>query len=91
VRLYVAGATARSRAAVLQARDLCQVRLKGRCDLKVIDIYQQPRLARLHDIFATPTLIVESPRPLRRYLGSLLNAAKIARELGVEPDPNPAP
>jgi len=39
----------------------------------VIDIYQQPALARAHQIVATPTLIKEFPRPMRRFIGNLLH------------------
>src|ERR1019366_2483179 len=53
LRLFVAGATDKSRQAVLRVRQLCEVELKGRCDLDVIDIYQQPRLARVNQIVAT--------------------------------------
>jgi len=42
LRLFVAGATARSRQAVLRVRELCETELKGNCELEVIDIYQQP-------------------------------------------------
>jgi circadian clock protein KaiB len=81
LRLYVAGATARSRAAVLRVRQLCDAGLPDRCDLKVIDIYQQPALARAHQIVATPTLVIEFPRPVRRFIGNLLNTAGLAVEL----------
>ena len=73
LRLFVAGATARSREAVLLVRQLCEVELRGGCTLEVIDIYQQPKLARVHQIVATPTLIKELPRPVRRFIGSLAN------------------
>ncbi len=74
LRLFVAGATARSRQAVLRVRQLCEAELKGgRCTLEVIDIYQQPGMARDNQIVATPTLIKEFPRPVRRFIGSLLN------------------
>jgi len=49
----------------------------------VIDIYQQPRQARLHQIVATPTLIKEFPRPVRRFIGNLLNTAGLFAELDV--------
>ena len=75
LRLFVAGATARSRQAVLRVRQLCETELKGNCDLEVIDIYQQPGLARDHQIVATPTLIKVLPRPVRRFIGNLLNTA----------------
>ena len=77
LRLYVAGATARSRRALERARHLCDVELKGRCDLEVIDVYQQPILALEGQIVATPTLVKEFPLPVRRFIGALDNMAKI--------------
>ncbi len=71
MRLFVAGATARSRQAVLRVRQLCEAEPKGSCTVEVIDIYQQPGLARKNQIVATPTLIKELPRPVRRFIGNL--------------------
>src|SRR6266576_4942067 len=73
LRLYVAGATDRSRQAVLRARQLCAVELNGNCELEVIDVYQQPILARDGQIVATPTLVMEFPKPVRRLIGNLSN------------------
>lgn len=73
LRLYVAGATARSRDALLRVRKLCEAELKGEYDLQVIDIYQQPILARDGQILATPTLVREFPNPVRRLIGNLSN------------------
>jgi circadian clock protein KaiB len=73
LRLYVAGATDRSRQAVLRARQLCEAELNGNFELEVIDIYQQPILARDGQILATPTLVREFPRPVRRLIGNLSN------------------
>ncbi len=81
LRLFVAGATARSRQAVLRVRQLCEAELKGNCKLEVIDIYQQPNLARDNQIVATPTLIKEFPRPVRRFIGNLLNTTGLFAEL----------
>ena len=81
LRLFVAGATARSRQAVLRVRQLCEAELKDNCDLEVIDIYQQPNLARDNQIVATPTLIKEFPRPVRRFIGNLLNTTGLFVEL----------
>ena len=83
LRLYVAGATARSRQAVLRVRELCAAELKSNCDLEVIDIYQQPDLARAQQIVATPTLVIEFPRPVRRFIGNLANTAGLIVELDV--------
>ena len=81
LRLFVAGATTRSRQAVLRVRQLCEAELKDNCTLEVIDIYQQPGLARKNQIVATPTLIKEFPRPVRRFIGNLLNPAGLFAEM----------
>jgi circadian clock protein KaiB len=73
LRLYVAGATTRSRQALLRVRRLCETELQGEYDLEVIDIYQQPIIARDGQILATPTLVREFPRPMRRLIGNLSN------------------
>ena len=85
LRLFVAGATARSRQAVLSVRHLCATELKEKCDLEVIDIYQQPGLARDNQIVATPTLIIEFPKPVRRFIGSLANITDLFVELDLNP------
>ena len=76
-RLFVAGASARSRQAVLRVRQLCEAEPKGSCELEVIDIYQQPKLARDNQIVATPTLIIKFPPPLRRFIGNLTNVTDL--------------
>jgi len=81
LRLFVAGATVRSRQAILRVRELCAAELKDHCQLEVIDIYQQPGLARENQIVATPTLIVEFPPPLRRFIGNLANISGLFVEL----------
>ena len=81
LRLFVAGATARSRQAILRVRELCVRELKDQCELEVIDIYQQPALARDNQIVATPTLIIEFPLPLRRFIGNLTNITGMFVEL----------
>jgi len=73
LRLYVAGATDRSRQAILRARQLCETELRGNYELEVIDVYQQPILARDGQIIATPTLVRDFPRPVRRLIGNLSN------------------
>lgn len=75
LRLYVAGATARSRQAILRAHEFCETELDGNYELEVIDIYQKPILARDGQILATPTLVRELPQPVRRLIGNLANTA----------------
>jgi circadian clock protein KaiB len=77
LRLYVAGATERSRQAILRARQLCETELNGNYELEVIDVYQQPILARDGQIVATPTLVKELPRPVRRFIGDLANSTRL--------------
>jgi circadian clock protein KaiB len=77
LRLYVAGATARSRQAVLSVRQLCATKLKNNFKLEVIDVYQQPILARDGQIIATPTLVKEFPRPVRRLIGNLASTPRL--------------
>jgi circadian clock protein KaiB len=85
LRLFVAGATTRSRQAVLRVRELCAAELNSNCDLEVIDIYQQPGMARAHQIVATPTLIKEFPQPVRRFIGNLLHTTGLFDELALIP------
>jgi circadian clock protein KaiB len=73
LRLYVAGATDRSRKAIFRARQLCETELKGHYELEVIDVYQQPILARDGQIIVTPTLVRDFPPPVRRLIGNLSN------------------
>ena len=77
----MAGATARSHQAVLRVRQLCEAELKDNCELEVIDIYQQPNLARENQIVATPTLIKVLPLPVRRFIGNLANITGLFAEL----------
>jgi len=83
LRLFVAGASVRSRQAVMRVRELCAAELQTNCRLEVIDIYQQPQLARDNQIVATPTLIKEYPRPMRRFIGNLLNTTGLFPELSI--------
>jgi len=83
LRLFVAGATVRSRQAILRIRQLCEAELKGNYDLRVIDIYQQPGQARRHQIVATPTLIRQLPLPMLRFIGNLSNTAGLIVALNV--------
>ena len=84
LRLYVAGATERSRQALLRVRKLCETELNGEYDLEVIDIYQQPILARDGQILATPTLVREFPPPVRRLIGNLSNTTGLFAGLALD-------
>ncbi len=77
LRLFVAGNTAKSANAILNLKEICEQRLKGRYQLEVIDIYQQPDAARTEQIVATPTLIKTLPVPMRRIIGDLSKTERI--------------
>ena len=77
LRLYVTGATARSRRAIVNINSICQQHLEGKYDLEVIDIYQKPALAKNEQIIAAPTLIKTLPLPLRRIIGDLSDRERV--------------
>jgi circadian clock protein KaiB len=77
LRLYVAGMTARSTRAVENVRSICEEHLHDRYDLEVIDVYQQPTLARGEQIIAAPTLIKKLPLPLRRIIGDMSSTDRV--------------
>jgi circadian clock protein KaiB len=85
LRLYVAGITRKSSAAILAVKDICEQNLKGHYDLEIIDIYQQPTLAKGEQIIAVPTLIKKLPAPLRRFIGDLADQDKILVGLDLKP------
>ena len=77
LRLYVSGSTSKSALAIENIKRICEQHLKNRYDLEVIDIYQQPSLARDEQIVAVPTLIKRLPSPLRRLVGDMSNLKKV--------------
>ena len=77
LRLYVSGSTSKSALAIENVKRICEQHLNNRYDLEVIDIYQQPNLARDEQIVAVPTLIKRFPPPRRRLIGDLSNIKKV--------------
>jgi circadian clock protein KaiB len=84
LRLYVAGMTPRSTTAFAAIKAICEERLQGRYDLEVIDIYQQPGLAKIEQIVAAPTLVKKLPAPLRRLIGDLSTKERVLLGLGLQ-------
>ena len=66
LRLFVTGTTLRSRQAIESLKAICEDHLQGRYKLEVIDVYQQPELARKEQLVALPTLIKQLPEPFRK-------------------------
>ena len=77
LKLYVTGMTPRSMRAIENVRAICEEHLQGRYELEVVDIYQQPVLAKGEQIVAAPTLIKKLPAPLRRIIGDLSNKERV--------------
>jgi len=77
LRLYVTGTTPKSVSAIRALRKICDEHLKDVYDLEVIDIYQQPVLAKGEQIIATPTLLKKLPLPLRRFIGDMSDTQQI--------------
>jgi circadian clock protein KaiB len=85
LRLYVTGMTQKSIAAIENVRKICDENLTGRCELEVIDIYQQPDYAKTEQIIAAPTLIKKLPLPLRKFIGDMSNKDRILVGLDIVP------
>lgn len=85
LRLYIAGATPKSTRAIMNVRKICEEHLKGRYELEVIDIYQQPILAKGEQIIAAPTLLKKLPLPLRKFIGDMSDTKKILVGLDLRP------
>jgi len=77
LKLYVAGLSTRSQKAIENIRMLCDKYLQGRCELEILDIYQDPIIAKNGQILAAPTLIKELPLPLRKFVGDMSNVDKL--------------
>lgn len=77
LRLYVAGQTRNSMAALTNLKKICEDHLAGRYKLKVIDLLKDPKLARGDQILAIPTLVRKLPLPVRKLLGDLSNTDRV--------------
>lgn len=77
LRLFVSGVTPRSTRAIANIKKICEKHLKGRYELEVVDIYQQPERARDEQVIAVPTLVKTLPLPLRRFIGDLSDTEKV--------------
>lgn len=77
LRLYVAGQTPKSIRAFANLKVLCEEHLKGRYQIEVIDLRENPQLARGDQIVAIPTLVRRLPPPLRTFIGDLSNSVRL--------------
>jgi circadian clock protein KaiB len=89
LRLYVAGMSPRSIRAIENIRKISEENLKGRYELEVIDVYQQPEIAKKEQLLAAPTLIKKLPLPLRRLIGDMSDKERILVGLDLVPKNQP--
>ena len=81
MRLYVAGQSAKSLAAIENLRRICDTHMSGRCTIEVVDLMRNPERAKADQIIAIPTLIRKLPVPVRRIIGDLSATDKVLMSL----------
>jgi circadian clock protein KaiB len=85
LRLYVAGQTPKSLAAIANLRIICEENLKGEYHIEVIDLVKTPQLAKGDQIIAVPTLVRKLPQPIKKIIGDLSNEDKVLVGLDIKP------
>jgi circadian clock protein KaiB len=85
LRLYVAGETPKCVAAFTNLQRICEENLKGRYRIEVVDLLQNPQLARGDQILAIPTLVRKLPTPVKKIIGDLSNAERVLVGLDLRP------
>jgi circadian clock protein KaiB len=83
LKLYVAGQTPKSKAALENLRKICEEHLRGRYRLEVVDLARNPALARTDKILAIPTLVRSLPTPISRIIGDLSDEDQVLMGLNV--------
>jgi circadian clock protein KaiB len=85
LRLYVAGQTPKSLAAIANLKHICETYLAGRYTIEVIDLLVTPTLAAGDQIVALPTLVRRLPPPLKRVIGNLADTERLLVGLDIRP------
>jgi circadian clock protein KaiB len=85
LRLYVAGQTPKSVTAFANLKRLCEERLAGQYRIEVIDLLENPQLAKGDQILAIPTLVRKLPEPMRKIIGDLSNTERVLVGLDIVP------
>ncbi len=85
LRLYVAGQTPKAITAFNNLKKICEEHLEGRYRIEVIDLLQNPQLAKGDQILALPTLVRKLPVPVRKIIGDLSNTARVLVGLDLRP------
>ena len=77
LRLYVAGQTPKSVLAFRNLTQICEEHLQGRYEIEIIDLLENPQLARGDQILAVPTLVRRLPEPIKKIIGDLSNTERV--------------
>lgn len=85
LKIYVAGETEKSKAAIENLRKVCEEHLKGCYHIEVIDLVKNPQLAADDQIFAVPTVIRKLPEPIKKLIGDLSATEKVLVGLDIKP------
>ena len=85
LRLYVAGQTPKSIAAFANLKKICEEHLKGQYTIEVVDLLENPKLAKGDQILAIPTLVRKLPPPIRKIIGDLSNTERVLVGLDLRP------
>jgi circadian clock protein KaiB len=85
LRLYVAGQTPKSLQAFANLKDICETHLKGRYRIEVVDLIQNPALARGDQILALPAVVRQLPPPVKKIIGDFSNAERVLVGLDLRP------
>ena len=85
LRLYVAGQSPRSLEAFANLKRICETHLKGRYSIEVIDLLENPHLAKGDQILALPPLVRKLPPPIRKIIGSLSEEERVLVGLDIRP------
>jgi circadian clock protein KaiB len=89
LRLYTAGQTPKSLAALTNLKRICDEHLAGRYSLEIIDLLKNPRLAKEDEIVAIPTLVRKLPDPIRKIIGDLSDTERALVGLQLRPRKQP--
>jgi circadian clock protein KaiB len=87
LRLYVAGQTPRSLAAFANLEKICENHLAGMYRIEVVELVENPKLARGDQILAIPTLVRKLPPPIKKIIGDLSNTERVLLGLELRPKP----
>jgi circadian clock protein KaiB len=85
LRLYIAGQTPNSIAAIANLKKICEEKLQGKCRIEVVDLLEKPQLAKGDQIIAIPTLVRRLPPPVKKIIGNLSKTESVIVGLDLQP------